>query len=60
MIRHFGAVWAWPDLCGSTGAALSVEVGVGTGVIFGMAVGKEIGTAGPGSWVTGATVCGAH
>ena len=59
MIRHLGAVWAWPDLCGCTGATLSVELGVGTGVTFGMAVGVETGTAGLGSGVTGATDCGA-
>ena len=44
MIRHLGAMWAWPDLHGCTGATLSVEVGVGSEVTFGM----------------GATDCGAH
>ena len=53
-------MWAWPDLCGCTGATLSVEVGVGTGVTFGKAVGVETGTAGFGSGVTGTTDCGVH
>ena len=52
-------MWAWPDLSGSTGATLSVELGEGTGVTFGMAVGVETGTAGLGSGVRGATACGA-
>ena len=60
MIRHFGAVWALPDLCSCTGASLGVEVGLGTGVIFCMAVGVENGTAGFGSGVMGATDCGVH
>ena len=58
VIRHFGAVWAWPDCHGFTGATLSVDVGVGTVVTFGMAVGVETGTAVFGSGVTGATDCG--
>ena len=60
VIRDFGAVWAWPDLCGCTGTTLGVEVGVGTGVTFGMAVGVETGTTGFGSGVTSATNCGVH
>ena len=43
-----------------TGATLGVEVGVGTSMTFGMAVGIETGTAGDGSGVTGATDCGVH
>ena len=58
MIRHLDAVWAWPDLHGCTGATLDVEVGVGTGLTFGMDVGVETGTVGFGSGVTGATDCG--
>ena len=58
MIRHFGAVWAWPDHHGCTGATHHVKVGVGTGVTFGMAVGVQTGIAGFGSGVTGATNCG--
>ena len=57
VIRCFGAVWAHPDLHGCTGATLIVEVGLATGVTFGMAVGVETGTAGFGSGVTGATDC---
>ena len=53
-MRHFGAVWTWPDLHGCTGATLSVEVGVGTGVTSGMAVDVETGTVGFGSGVMGA------
>ena len=53
VIRCFGAVWAWPDLCCCAGATLGVEVGVGTGVTFGIAVGVETGTAGFGSGVMG-------
>ena len=60
MIRHLGTVWAWSDLHGCTGATLSVEVGVDTGATFGMAVDIEIGTAGFGSGITGATDCGVH
>ena len=31
-IRHLGAVWAWPDLWGCTGAMLGVaDIGAGTG-----------------------------
>ena len=58
VIRHFGAVLAWPDLHGCTGATLGVAEGVVNGVTFGVAVGVETGTAGFGSWVTGATICG--
>ena len=57
MIRCLGAVWAWPDLYGCTGATLSVEMGVGIGVTFGMAVGVETRTAGLGCGVTGAIDC---
>ena len=57
MIRHFGAVWAWPDLCGCMVATLGVEVGVDTGVTFGMAAGVETGKAGFGSGFMGATDC---
>ena len=53
-------MWALPDLHGCTGATLSVEVGVGTVVTFGTAVGVETGTAELGSGVMGATDCGAH
>ena len=60
MIRHFGAVWGWPDCHGSIGATIGVEVGVGTGVTFGMPVGVETVTAGFGSGVTGVTDCGVH
>ena len=60
VIRHFGAVWAWPDLCGCTGATLGVEVGVGTRVTIGMAVGVETGTAGFCFGILGATDCGFH
>ena len=60
VIRCFGAVWARPDLYSCRGATLSVEVVVGTGVTFGMAVGVETGTAGFGSGVTGPTDCGVH
>ena len=60
MIRHLGAVWAWSDLHGCTGATLSVELSIGTGVTFGMAVDVEIGTVGLGSGVMGAIGCGAH
>ena len=60
MIRHLGAVWAQPDLHGCTGATLSVEVSVGTGVTFGMAVSGETGTVGFGAGVMGATDCGVH
>ena len=60
VIRHLGAVWAWPDLHSCTGTTLNVEWGVGTWVTLGMAVGVEIGTAGLGSGVTGATDCGVH
>ena len=60
MIRHFGALWAWPDLCGCTVATLSVEVEVGTEVTFGLVVCIETGTAGFGSGVMGATDCGVH
>ena len=59
MIRCLGVVWAWPDLCHCTGATtLSVELDVGIGVTFGMAVGVETGTAGLGSGVPGVTDCG--
>ena len=58
MIRHFGAVWAWPDLHGCTGATLGAEVGVGTGVTLGITVGIQTGTEGYGSVVKGATDCG--
>ena len=58
MIRHFSAVWAWSDHHGCTGVTLCIEVGVGSRVTFGMAVGVETGTAGFGSGVTGATDCG--
>ena len=58
MIRCFGTVWAWPDHCGCTGATISVEVGVGTGVTFGMVVSVETETAGFGSGVTGTNDCG--
>ena len=58
VVRHFGAVWAWPDLCRCTGAALGVEVSVDTGVTFGVTAGIETGTAGFGLWVTSATNCG--
>ena len=57
MIRHFGAVWKWPDHHGCTDATLGVEVGICTGVTFGMAVGVETGTAGFGSGVMGGTDC---
>ena len=60
MIRHLGSVWAWPNHCGCTGATWDVEVGVGIGVTFGMAVDVEPGTAGLGSGATYATDCGAH
>ena len=60
MIRHFGAVWAQPDLCSCTGATLGVEVGVGTGMTFSMVIGVETGTAGLDSGVLDATDCGAH
>ena len=60
MIRHLSAVWAWPELCGLTGAILRVEVGLGIGMTFGMAVGVETGTTGFGSGVTSATDCGVH
>ena len=60
MIRHFDAVWAWPDHHGCTGATLSVEWGVGTGVTFGMAVSVETGSVGLGSGITCATDCGVH
>ena len=60
VIRCLGAVWAWPNLHGCTGATLGVELGVGIGVTFGMAVGVETRTAGLGSGVTGATDCGVH
>ena len=56
-IRHFGAMWAWPNLNGCTGATLGVEVGVGTGMTFGMVAGVETGKAGFGSGVTDATDC---
>ena len=58
VIRYFSSVWAQPDCLCCTGATHHVEVGVGTGVTFGMAVGVETGTAGLGSGVTGATYCG--
>ena len=57
MITCFSAVWILHDH-GCTGATLSVQMGVGTGVTFGMALGVENGTAGFGSGVTGATDCG--
>ena len=57
-MRCFGALWACPDHHGCPDATLRVEVGEGTGVNFGMAVGVENGTAGFSSWVTGATDCG--
>ena len=57
---HFGAVWAWPVHLGCTGAILSEEVAVGTGVTFGMAVGVETGTVRFGSGDMGATDCGVH
>ena len=57
VIRHFGAVWAWPDLYGCTCDTLSVEVGVGTGVTCGVDAGVETWTAGFGSGVKGATDC---
>ena len=60
MVRHFGAVWAWPDHHSCTGATLGVDVGVGTGVTFGIAVGVETRTAGFGSYVTDATNYGVH
>ena len=55
MNRHFVAVWTWSDCSGCTGATLGVEVDVGTGVTFDMAVGVDTGTAGFGSGVTGST-----
>ena len=58
--QAFGCCWAWPDPHVCTGATLSAELGVGTGVTFGMAVGVETGTARLGSGVTGATECGVH
>ena len=60
MLRCLSAVWAWPNCHGCTGATLSVEVGLGTGVTFGMAVGVETGTLGFGSGFAGATDCGVH
>ena len=60
MIRHFAAVLAQPDHCVCTGATLGVEVGAGSGVTFGMAIGVETGATGFGSRVTGATYCGVH
>ena len=60
VIRHLGAMRAQPDHHGCTGATLIVEVGIGTGVTFGMAVGVETGTAGFGFGVTCATDCGVH
>ena len=60
MIRHFGSVWAQPDLHGCTGATVGVEVGVGTGVTIGMAVGVETRTAGFGFGVIGAADFGVH
>ena len=46
MIRHFGAVWVWPDHPSCTGATHDVEVVVGIVVNFGMAVGVELGQHG--------------
>ena len=60
MIRHFCAVWAQPDLCGWRAATLGVELGVGNGVNFGMAVGVETGIAGFGSGDTVAIDGGVH
>ena len=59
-IRHFGAVWAWPDLYGCAGAMLGAAVGVSTGVTFGVAVDVETRTAVFGSGVTVSTNCGVY
>ena len=32
-IRHLGAMWAWPNLCGCTGVAWDV-IGIGAGTFF--------------------------
>ena len=59
MIRHFGAVWAQPDLCGCSSVTLDVVVDVGTGATFGVAEGVETWSEGFGVGGIGATGCGA-
>ena len=56
-IRHFGAVQAWPDLWGCTGATLGVaDVGTGTGATSGIAGICGFGVTG----IVGVTGRGCH
>ena len=51
-IRHLGAVWAWPNLQGCTGAMLGVtDIGTDTGVTLGTADVCGLGVTG----IAGAT-----